>query len=57
MRTLKSELLRIGFKSNVDDQKGIKSKKEQFTHKELADLMGTNRAIYKRGKGGAFRQR
>lgn len=57
MRTLKSELLRLGFKSNNNHKGNIKSKKEQFTHKELADLMGTNRAIYKRGKGGAFRQR
>lgn len=57
MRTLKSELLRLGFKSNSDYKINIKSEKEQFTDWELADLMGTNRAIYKRGKGGAFRQR
>ena len=34
-----------------------KRPKEQFTERELRELMGTNRPIYRRGKGGAFRQR
>lgn len=61
MRTLKSELLRLGFKFSGNSEEKLNNKnnnrrKEHFTDKDLADLMGTNRAIYKRGKGGAFRQ-
>lgn len=32
-------------------------RKNEFTERELAELMGTNRPTYGRGKGGAYRQR
>jgi hypothetical protein len=31
--------------------------KERFTERELRELMGVNRPVYRRDKGGAFRQR
>uniref|UniRef100_A0A7U3YCT6 Phage protein n=1 Tax=Geobacillus sp. (strain Y4.1MC1) TaxID=581103 RepID=A0A7U3YCT6_GEOS0 len=31
--------------------------KERFTERELKELMGVNRPVYRRAKGGAFRQR
>jgi phage antirepressor YoqD-like protein len=31
--------------------------KERFTERELRELMGVNRPVYRRAKGGAFRQR
>lgn len=31
--------------------------KERFTERELKELMGINRPVYRRAKGGAFRQR
>jgi phage antirepressor YoqD-like protein len=31
--------------------------KERLTERELKELMGVNRPIYRRAKGGAFRQR
>jgi hypothetical protein len=30
--------------------------KERFTERELKELMGVNRPVYRRAKGGAFRQ-
>lgn len=34
---------------------GNSKQPEKLTEKDLRDLMGTNRQILKRGKGGAFR--
>ncbi|MBY6269490.1 hypothetical protein [Parageobacillus thermoglucosidasius] len=34
-----------------------KRSKERFTERELKELMGVNRPVYRRAKGGAFRQR
>ncbi|WP_025950446.1 hypothetical protein [Geobacillus thermocatenulatus] len=34
-----------------------KRDKERLTEREIKELMGTYRPIYRRGKGGAFRQR
>jgi hypothetical protein len=31
--------------------------KESFTEHKLRELMGVNRPVYRRSKGGAFRQR
>lgn len=57
MRTLKSELLKLGFKSSVKTaSKKNRRRKERFTNKELADLMGTNRATYKRVNGAVRRK-
>jgi hypothetical protein len=33
-----------------------KRKQEKFTEWELKELMGMNRPVYRRSKGGAFRQ-
>ncbi len=62
MKTLKSELIRHGFRPSGREieRKSIKVRgkcSERLTAWELADLMGTNRPTYRRGKGGAFRQR
>jgi hypothetical protein len=34
-----------------------KRKQEKLTEWELKELMGMNRPVYRRSKGGAFRQR
>ncbi|MED4922919.1 hypothetical protein P9743_01260 [Anoxybacillus geothermalis] len=34
-----------------------KRNEERMTEREIKELMGTYRPIYRRGKGGAFRQR
>ncbi|KFZ32340.1 phage protein [Anoxybacillus flavithermus] len=31
--------------------------KERLTERDLKELMGVGRPVYRRGKGGAFRQR
>ncbi|WP_342537336.1 hypothetical protein [Sporosarcina sp. FSL K6-3508] len=62
-------MIRSGTKSDVSDTESVKSdmknvssgterkKSEQFSDRELADLMGTNRDTYRRGPGGAIRRR
>ncbi|RDY70308.1 hypothetical protein DXT76_13635 [Halobacillus trueperi] len=34
-----------------------KKKKERLSHREVENLMGMNRPTYRRGKGGAMKQR
>ena len=38
-------------------QKAEKGKPEQLSEREIKDLMGMNKPVYRRGKGGALRQR
>ncbi|MEK4247117.1 hypothetical protein MKZ20_17610 [Psychrobacillus sp. FSL K6-2684] len=59
MRTIQSELSDKGFtKLSKDNRPTIKKKiTEKLSRRDLKDLMGCNRGIYARGKGGAFRQR
>ncbi|TWK89542.1 hypothetical protein CHCC20333_4384 [Bacillus paralicheniformis] len=38
-------------------KKHTQRKPEKFTERDLRNLMDTNKPIYKRAKGGAFRQR
>ncbi|KUL16181.1 MULTISPECIES: hypothetical protein [Bacillus] len=38
-------------------KKNTQRKPEKFTERDLRNLMDTNKPIYKRAKGGAFRQR
>jgi hypothetical protein len=38
-------------------RKKRKRKKEKLSEKDIKSLMGMNRATYRRGKGGAFKQR
>lgn len=64
MRTIQQQL-KNWMKTNKFIQRGDKHKKErkskrkqeQFTERELKELMGMNRPVYRRAKGGAFRQR
>ncbi|MFT0800354.1 hypothetical protein VSK91_02650 [Bacillus swezeyi] len=38
-------------------KKNTQKKPEKLTERDLRNLMDTNKPIYKRAKGGAFRQR
>ena len=63
MRSLRSELIEKGVlqartSAMVEVNREVRDKPiERMSDRELADLMGTNRPTYARGKGGAFRQR
>jgi phage antirepressor YoqD-like protein len=64
MRTIQQQLqnwLRVNKVMHRADKhkKEPKTKrlKESFTERELRELMGVNRPVYRRSKGGAFRQR
>ncbi|WP_197071972.1 hypothetical protein [Geobacillus kaustophilus] len=39
------------------NRKERKRNKERLTEREIKELMGVCRPVYRRGKGGAFRQR
>lgn len=56
MRTMRTEFERLGLHQRLQKTKKAK-KNECLTDRELEELMGVNRATYRRGKGGAFRQR
>lgn len=63
MRTLKSEFARLGLLQTRRREVTLKGSKtsdkqeERLTDRDFAELMGVHRPKYKRGKGGAFRQR
>lgn len=63
MRTLKSELIDKGLHKAFKQQTARKNivtrdkPQERLSDRDWAELMGTNRPTYARGKGGAFRQR
>jgi hypothetical protein len=40
-----------------ENKKESPKKKEQLSEKDIKELMGTNRPTYKRGKGGAIRNK
>ncbi len=56
-RTLKDQL-RI-WKQDYQEvtRKPQKRRREHLTESDIKGLMGMNRAVYVRGKGGAFKQR
>jgi phage antirepressor YoqD-like protein len=64
MRTIQQQLQKW-LKANKVMHRADKNKKEpktkrlkeRLTERELKELMGVNRPIYRRAKGGAFRQR
>jgi hypothetical protein len=64
MRTIQQQL-QNWVKANKFMQRSNKHKKEHktkrlkesFTERELRELMGVNRPVYRRAKGGAFRQK
>ncbi|QTD41960.1 hypothetical protein [Sporosarcina sp. Te-1] len=62
MRTLQDQIIEKGLSppaGRAERSWNTKRDKqeEQFTSREWAELMGTNRPTYGRKKGGAFRQR
>lgn len=59
MRSLQTELIEKGFVKGKkkSPRNYTKKNREDFTVRELQELMGMNRDTFKRGKGGAFRRR
>lgn len=59
MGTIQSELTDKGYaKQDEKSSKPIRKKvKEKFSDRELKELMGCNKNIFLRGKGGAYKQR
>lgn len=62
MRTLQDQLKEKGFFNGQDREVKLENEKswgripEKLSDRDLIELMGTNRATYGRGKGGAIRQ-
>ena len=64
MRTIQQELKKWMKVNEVQQRKDKRKKaskkkrgKERLTEREIKELMGVGRPVYRRGKGGAFRQR
>ncbi|AWO73897.1 hypothetical protein C1N76_04465 [Geobacillus thermoleovorans] len=62
MRTIQDQMQKWIKANNMTyhperNRKERKRNKERLTEREINELMGTYRPIYRRGKGGAFRQR
>jgi len=53
---LKRDKKKHGIKTPTPKKKHHR-KPEKYTHGEIEDLMGINRPTYKRGPGGAMRQK
>ena len=47
----------LGYKSKRNKKRKPKRYKEKLTQRDIEDLMGINRDIYTRGKGGALRKK
>ncbi|MCG1014217.1 hypothetical protein SRCM100730_03408 [Bacillus velezensis] len=57
MKTKKNATLSIDFKEKQpSSHKSTEKKPQKLTERDLKNLMGIDRPIYKRGRGGAFRQ-
>ena len=63
MRTIQQELKKwmkvnkVQQRQNNKKARKKKRGKERLTEREIKELMGVGRPVYRRGKGGAFRQR
>lgn len=64
MRTIQQELQKWMKINKVKQRKSKhkkvrkqKQRKERLTERDIKELMGVGRPVYRRGKGGAFRQR
>ena len=58
MKAKKNATLSIDSKEKQpSSHKSIEKKPQKLTERELENLMGVNRPTYKRGRGGAFRQK
>lgn len=56
-RTLKDQLKEWKREYQEVTRKPQKRRREHLTESDIKHLMGMNRAVYVRGKGGAIRQR
>jgi len=56
LRDWKKKNMRGSGKSKSKQNKGKRSGKDMST-RDIEELMGMNRPTYKRGKGGAYRQK
>ncbi|WP_166460957.1 hypothetical protein [Bacillus velezensis] len=58
MGAKKNTPLNAGLKEKKPSScKSIEKKPQKLTERDLENLMGVNRPTYKRGRGGAFRQK
>ncbi|MBE2905389.1 MULTISPECIES: hypothetical protein [Anoxybacillus] len=64
MRTIQQELKKWMKVKKVRQHQNKRKKarkkkrdKERLTERDIKELMGVGRPVYRRGKGGAFRQR
>ncbi|MEC1106234.1 hypothetical protein [Bacillus velezensis] len=58
MKAKKNAAQNVGFKEKQpSSRKSTKKKPQKPTESDLRNLMGINRPTYKRGRGGAFRQK
>lgn len=48
---------KLGYKSKRNKKRKSKHYKEKLSQRDIEDLMGINRDIYTRGKGGAMRRK
>jgi hypothetical protein len=54
VRSLESEIRKLAKKNKKEVPK---KKPETLSRRDIEDLMGINKATYRRGKGGAIRQK
>ncbi|MFA1779666.1 hypothetical protein ACDX77_04995 [Bacillus velezensis] len=58
MKTKKNVAQNVGFKEKQpSSRKSTEKKPQKLIERDLKNLMGINRPTYKRGRGGAFRQK
>lgn len=56
MRTLQEQLQDKGLAKEAEPPKERAKPKERFSDRDLAELMGSTQATFRRGKGGAIRR-
>jgi hypothetical protein len=54
---LKMRAKKNGLNIKPKHTKNLKQRKDKLTYSDIEDLMGIRRPRYRRGKGGAFKQR
>ncbi len=63
MKTLRAAFIKAGYKSaptkrtDVPKNKCAQNHTQELSERELRELMGIYRPIYKRGRGGAFKSK
>lgn len=48
---------KLGYKTNRNKKQKPKRHKEKLSRRDIEDLMGIDRDVYVRGKGGAIRRK